>query len=31
MWRELISHEINFAVSVAIAGCPHAIVAMTQQ
>jgi len=31
MWRELISHEINYAVMVAIAGCPQAPVAMTQQ
>ncbi len=31
MWRELISREINCSVSVAIAGCPHAPVAMTQQ
>ncbi len=31
MWRELISREINYSARVAIAGCPHAPVAMTQQ
>ena len=30
MWGDLISHEINYAAMVAIAGCPQALVAMPQ-